>query len=50
MVVEKRITSTLMEPAKVEKIFEVDRHIGCATSGLMADSRLVFLEKKTRSL
>lgn len=39
MVVEKRITSTLMEPSKVEKIFEVDRHIGCATSGLMADSR-----------
>lgn len=39
MVVEKRITSPLMEPTKVEKIFEVDRHIGCATSGLMADSR-----------
>lgn len=39
MVVEKRITSPLMEPSKVEKIFEVDRHIGCATSGLMADSR-----------
>lgn len=39
MVVEKRITSSLMEPSKVEKIFEVDRHIGCATSGLMADSR-----------
>lgn len=28
MVVEKRITSPLMEPSKVEKIFEVDRHIG----------------------
>lgn len=39
MVVEKRITSPLMEPSKVEKIFEVDQHIGCATSGLMADSR-----------
>ncbi|CRK99908.1 CLUMA_CG013211, isoform A [Clunio marinus] len=39
LVVEKRITSPLMEPSKVEKIFEVDRHIGCATSGLMADSR-----------
>ncbi|XP_043277595.1 proteasome subunit alpha type-5 [Venturia canescens] len=36
---EKRITSTLMEPTTVEKIFEVDRHIGCASSGLMADSR-----------
>ncbi|XP_053672594.1 proteasome subunit alpha type-5 [Anopheles nili] len=39
MAVEKRITSSLMEPSKVEKIVEVDRHIGCATSGLMADSR-----------
>ena len=36
---EKRITSTLMEPTTVEKIFEVDKHIGCASSGLMADSR-----------
>lgn len=37
--VEKRITSPLMEPAKVEKIVEIDRHIGCATSGLIADAR-----------
>lgn len=39
MAVEKRITSSLMEPSTVEKIVEVDRHIGCATSGLMADAR-----------
>lgn len=39
MAVEKRITSVLMEPATVEKIVEVDKHIGCATSGLMADAR-----------
>ncbi|KAJ6642276.1 Proteasome subunit alpha type-5 [Pseudolycoriella hygida] len=39
MAVEKRITSPLMEPATVEKIVEVDKHIGCATSGLMADAR-----------
>jgi len=39
MAVEKRITSPLMEPSTVEKIVEVDRHIGCATSGLMADAR-----------
>lgn len=41
MAVEKRITSPLMEPSTVEKIVEVDRHIGCATSGLMADARYV---------
>lgn len=39
LAVEKRITSPLMEPTTVEKIVEVDRHIGCATSGLMADAR-----------
>ncbi|KAI9582458.1 proteasome subunit alpha type-5 [Glossina fuscipes] len=39
LAVEKRITSPLMEPSTVEKIVEVDRHIGCATSGLMADAR-----------
>lgn len=39
MAVEKRITSTLMEPTTVEKIVEVDKHIGCTTSGLMADAR-----------
>lgn len=39
LAVEKRITSPLMEPGTVEKISEVDKHIGCATSGLMADAR-----------
>jgi 20S proteasome subunit alpha 5 len=36
---EKRITSPLIENSSVEKIFEVDRHIGAATSGLMPDAR-----------
>lgn len=39
LAVEKRITSPLMEPASVEKIVEIDSHIGCAVSGLIADSR-----------
>lgn len=67
LAVEKRITSTLMESTTIEKIVEVDKHIGafaltcflnyfnltwsiflfiefitvvgCAVSGLMADSR-----------
>ena len=37
--VEKRVTSTLMEVSSVEKIVEIDRHIGCAMSGLQADAR-----------
>lgn len=42
LAVEKRITSPLMEPTTIEKIVEVDRHIACAVSGLMADSRYDF--------
>lgn len=37
--VEKRVTSTLLEASSVEKIVEIDRHIGCAMSGLQADAR-----------
>merc|ERR1711959_337122 len=36
---EKRLTSTLMEPSSIEKIMEVDDHVGCAMSGLTADAR-----------
>ncbi|CAK8689490.1 proteasome subunit alpha type-5-like [Clavelina lepadiformis] len=39
LAVEKRITSPLIEPASIEKIFEIDRHVGCAMSGLIADSK-----------
>lgn len=39
LAVEKRITSPLMDPTTIEKIVEVDKHIGCVVSGLMADSR-----------
>jgi len=39
LAVEKRVTSVLMEAAATEKITEIDKHIGCACSGLMADSR-----------
>jgi len=37
--VEKRITTTLVEPQSIEKIMEMDNHIGCAMSGLTADAR-----------
>jgi len=39
LIVDKRITSRLIEPNSIEKIFEIDEHIGCATSGLVADAR-----------
>lgn len=39
LAVEKRSTSPLMVSSSVEKIMEVDFHIGCAMSGLIADAR-----------
>eukprot|EP00300_Choanocystis_sp_HF-7_P030334 c39151_g1_i1.p1 GENE.c39151_g1_i1~~c39151_g1_i1.p1 ORF type:complete len:255 (+),score=41.79 c39151_g1_i1:35-766(+) len=39
LAVEKRVTSPLHEPYSIEKVLEVDSHIGCAMSGLTADAR-----------
>jgi proteasome alpha subunit len=39
LIVDKRITSRLVEPSSIEKIFMLDSHVGCATSGLVADAR-----------
>ncbi|KAA0002989.1 MAG: archaeal proteasome endopeptidase complex subunit alpha, partial [Thermoplasmata archaeon] len=41
LIVDKRITSRLIEPVSIEKIFRIDDHIGCATSGLVADARVL---------
>jgi proteasome alpha subunit len=41
LIVDKRIASRLMEPRSIEKIFQIDGHIGCATSGLVADARIL---------
>lgn len=37
----KGLSSRLMEVDSIEKIFEIDRHIGAATSGLVADARVL---------
>ena len=39
MAVEKRLTSPLLDPQSVEKIAEIDSHMGAAMSGLVADAR-----------
>lgn len=46
LAVEKRITSPLLEPSSVEKLLEIDEHIGCAVSGLTADARTLVLNKQ----
>mmetsp|Transcript_8173 Transcript_8173/g.24019 ORF Transcript_8173/g.24019 Transcript_8173/m.24019 type:complete len:262 (+) Transcript_8173:84-869(+) len=39
LAVEKRLTSQLIDPSSIEKILEIDEHMGCAMSGLTADAR-----------
>ncbi|CUM54702.1 Proteasome subunit alpha type-5 [Debaryomyces fabryi] len=48
--VEKRVTSSLLEHSSIEKIIEVDKHIGCAMSGLTADARSMIDHARVSSL
>lgn len=47
--VDKNVSTKLIVPASVEKIFKVDDHIGVATSGLVADARKLIDEARIRS-
>ncbi|KAK4469742.1 hypothetical protein MN116_007264 [Schistosoma mekongi] len=49
MAVEKRVSSTLIIPSSIEKIFEVDKHIACAVSGLVADARTLIERARTEA-
>ncbi|MBC7110566.1 MAG: archaeal proteasome endopeptidase complex subunit alpha, partial [Archaeoglobi archaeon] len=41
LLVDKRVTTRLLEPSSIEKIYQIDEHIGVATSGLVADARML---------
>jgi len=41
LMADKKISSRLVETASIEKIFQIDEHVGCATSGLVADARVL---------
>jgi proteasome alpha subunit len=41
LMVDKRVGSPLIEPTSVEKLFKIDSHIACASSGLVADARVL---------
>ena len=43
LAVEKRLKSTLLEPQSVEKIMEIDTHIGVAVAGLIGGVFRLFL-------
>lgn len=49
MAVEKRITSNLLEPSSIEKVAEVDTHVGVAMSGLTADARTLIDHARVES-
>ncbi len=46
LIVDKRVSSRLVEPTSIEKIYDIDEHIGCATSGLVADARILVNEAR----
>ena len=46
LIVDKRVSSRLVEPESIEKIYKIDEFIGCATSGLVADARVLVDEAR----
>jgi len=50
LIADKRISSKLVEPASVQKIYQVDETIGCATSGLVADARTLVDKAREEAL
>ena len=46
LIVDKRVSSRLVEPKSIEKIYDIDKYIGCATSGLVADARILVDEAR----
>ncbi len=41
LMADKKVRSNLVEAKSIEKLFQIDKHIGCATSGLVADARVL---------
>ncbi|HIE34274.1 MAG TPA: archaeal proteasome endopeptidase complex subunit alpha, partial [Candidatus Altiarchaeales archaeon] len=49
LAVDKSISSVLIVPQSIEKIFKIDDHIGIATSGLVADARRLIDEARIKA-
>lgn len=41
LVADKRVSEPLIVPASVEKVFQVDEHIGATASGILSDGRIL---------
>jgi len=49
LAVDKNVSSKLIVPKSIEKIFQIDDHIGVATSGLVADARRLVEDARVRA-
>lgn len=49
LIADKRSSSKLVEPESIEKIFAIDEMIGCASSGLVADARILVDKARVES-
>ena len=41
LIADKRITEQLVVPSSVEKVFQIDEHIGATASGILSDGRIL---------
>ena len=41
LVADKRVVDTLVVPESVEKIWQIDDHIGASASGILSDARVL---------
>ncbi|GAB4326443.1 MAG: archaeal proteasome endopeptidase complex subunit alpha [Promethearchaeota archaeon] len=41
LVVQRRLSTPLMDPAGINKVYQIDEHVGCAIAGLHADARVL---------
>ncbi|MBW2987992.1 proteasome endopeptidase complex, archaeal, alpha subunit [Candidatus Woesearchaeota archaeon] len=48
-IADKRIVDTLVVPESVEKIFEIDEHIGATASGIISDARVLIEEARVKA-
>ncbi len=49
MVADKRVVDTLVVPESVEKIWQIDEHIGAAASGILSDARVLIDRAQLRA-
>jgi proteasome alpha subunit len=49
LAVDKNVSSHLIVPKSIEKVFQIDEHIGVATSGLVADARRLVEDARVRA-